>query len=153
VTGITPCTWQLSCSPCKVSRASAPGRGGGSGSEYQLQGKLWQLTCAAAWPPAPPPVHCSPLCLRLEINTNGQGGHCFSHFAGTTLAPYAKRFEQRPEAGGRDAPTAWLGCSFCSWPCLPPGGFPAPSRASVSVENSQSACMQSLLLQRKFYVA
>lgn len=89
--------------------------GGGSGSKYQPQGKLLQPTCAAAWLLAPPlpPLRCSPLCLHLEINTNGQEGHCFCCLKGTTLAPYVKRFGQWPEAGSRETPTAQLGCSFC----------------------------------------
>ena len=107
--------------------------GGGSGSKRQPQGKLLQPTCAAAWLPAPlpSPLRCPPLCLCLEINTNGQGSHCFCCLKGTALTPYVKRFGQRPKAGCWDTPTAQFGCSFCPWPCLSPGGFPALPQAML----------------------
>lgn len=107
--------------------------GGGSGSEYQPQGKLLQPTCAAAWLLAllPLPLCCSPLCLHSEINTNGQGGYCFCRLKRTTLAPCEKSFGQQPEAGCWDPPTTQFGCSFCPWPCLPLGGFPALPQAML----------------------
>lgn len=124
MSGITPCTWQLSCSSRVVSRVSAPGMG-----EAQEARTSRKASCSS--PPARLPCfqpHCWPcraLLPSVFISRWRQGGCCLCHLKGTALAPCLQRFGQWPEARGWGAPTARFGCSFFSWLCLSPEDFPA----------------------------
>lgn len=130
VSRITPCTWQLSCSPRIVSRVSAPGMG----ETQEAHTSREQAAAAhlhACLPPGPTaaPMPPSPLCLRLETYTRA-GRALLLAFKKPACAPCMKRFGQRR-----------LGCPCCPvWIfilCLAlyfPGRFPM-HHASISVKS------------------
>lgn len=129
--------------------------GGGSESKYQPQDKLLQPTCVTAWLPTllPLPLHHSPLCLHLEINTNCKGGRAL-------LLPFKRDYScslcgkvwaaARSRLPGCLYHPVWM--LILSLALSSPQRFPCRKPCFCQHQNlAISACVQSLLL--KFYVA
>lgn len=150
MSGITPCIWQLSCSPGMVSRASAPGMG-----ETQEASPSRKASCCS--PPARLPGSCRRCAVPPSVFIWGETQMVregtvllFKRDCAPSLCEKVWEADRGRRLGYSHRPVWMLLLSLSSprrFPC------PAASRASVSGKNSQPACMQSLLLRRDFYVA
>lgn len=149
---VTPCTWQLSCSPHVLSRVSAPGLG--EAQEASPSRKASGCSPPAWLPGSRPRCHrCGTVLPSIFI-----WRQCLGR---APLLPFTRDYScsrcKKVWAGARGRMLSYSrhpdGMLLLSLVLSSPWRFscPCPSYASVSIKNSQSACMKSLLL--KFYVA